>query len=1082
MNDQDREELRRLKERQELLRSQLDQLDAHVRRFDERLATAAPPPLPVPKIKPLDITPLAMEERAVPPPLPPVIAQPVVEQILAARDNTSASEREARLHAWIEQGQPWDKTGGFAEPPPVMPAAATPVVPQPAAPAAKENSFEMRLGTYWLVRIGIVMLLTGLVFLGGYAYKNYIGRLGAPGKVGLLYAAGGLLLGAGAWLQRKSVKPALQNYGQVLFAGGLAAVYFTTFAAHHFDNLRIIQSALLDGLLLLGWATVIVFLADWRKSQVLALFAIGLAYYTSVITDVGLFTLYSNLILTAAAVFFLIRNRWTTLSLVSLVATYGGFAFWRFHQGWDAHAGELLRANLFLGGYWILFTAGVFLSRAQTTPRGARAAFLSANNAGFFALVVLSMLHVHHGHFWQFSLGFGAVLLALAASARRLFPEEISVKNSYLTQGLLLVTVGFIAYFTGLKLALVLAAESVVLLVLGGQLRSSFLRAGSVVVGAVAVAWGTFTLGWGALTMRDPGADLIMGLGVGALLAFNAFWSQRRESQIPTFVPASSAFLLFAVGMWFVTSLHQSPPVWFDPALVLAAESVALVVLGGLWRSSFLRGVALLIGALAAVSGAVKMQSPGADLIMGIGGGVLLAFNAFWSARTTEAPNASLLRPFTTAFVLCALGFWFATTLHEATPIWIAPAFALEALVLTAVGRGLRHRELALGAQVFLLTAQSVWLLQTATTLPRPPWWSPALVIAVTLALGHWWQRQRAIALPRTAGQGLQILAALAVVGVLLFWLHPFFGGGSWLVMTSLLAVAVTAYGVATRFWILAITGQLALVVSGYKFVNRIAQTAPPWHYALAPMVALLALATATTIWLARKPAEPQLNSQLIQAAGLYRWMALAMSLAWVCEYVPKEHLVWTFTALGLALFALAGLRPNLEARLASGVYLAAGLVAFVTRLALEPGLPNLADAAVLIALAAMQAVARRQPARWPLPEVVHTVMILAAGLGTWAFVWRWVVLKSGGTHFYLTASWAVLALGVFAAGFALRERMYRWLGLGILAASVARVFFSDVWKLDLLYRILSFMALGIVLLVLGFIYTKYQEKIKEWL
>jgi len=35
----------------------------------------------------------------------------------------------------------------------------------------------MRLGTYWLVRIGIVMLMTGVVFLGTYAYKNFIGHL-----------------------------------------------------------------------------------------------------------------------------------------------------------------------------------------------------------------------------------------------------------------------------------------------------------------------------------------------------------------------------------------------------------------------------------------------------------------------------------------------------------------------------------------------------------------------------------------------------------------------------------------------------------------------------------------------------------------------------------------------------------------------------------------------------------------------------------------------------------------------------------------------------------------------------------------
>jgi uncharacterized membrane protein len=63
-----------------------------------------------------------------------------------------------------------------------------------------------------------------------------------------------------------------------------------------------------------------------------------------------------------------------------------------------------------------------------------------------------------------------------------------------------------------------------------------------------------------------------------------------------------------------------------------------------------------------------------------------------------------------------------------------------------------------------------------------------------------------------------------------------------------------------------------------------------------------------------------------------------------------------------------------------------------------------------------------------------------------------------------------------------LRERMYRWLGLAVLACALGRVVIFDVWKLETIYRILSFMALGIVLLVLGFVYTKYQEKIKEWL
>ena len=190
--------------------------------------------------------------------------------------------------------------------------------PEPAG----KGSFEMRLGTYWLVRIGIVMVLTALVFFGNLAYQNFISKLGPGGKVSLLYLASAALLAAGGWWQRKAAKESLKNYAQVLFAGGLAAVYFTTYAAHHIENLRIITSAGLDGALLLAWAGFMVWIADRKKSEVLALFAVGLAYYTSIITRVGYFTLYSNLVLTAAAVFFLVRNRWATLTFGSLVATY----------------------------------------------------------------------------------------------------------------------------------------------------------------------------------------------------------------------------------------------------------------------------------------------------------------------------------------------------------------------------------------------------------------------------------------------------------------------------------------------------------------------------------------------------------------------------------------------------------------------------------------------------------------------------------------------------------------------------------------------------------------------------------------
>ena len=90
--------------------------------------------------------------------------------------------------------------------------------------------------------------------------------------------------------------------------------------------------------------------------------------------------------------------------------------------------------------------------------------------------------------------------------------------------------------------------------------------------------------------------------------------------------------------------------------------------------------------------------------------------------------------------------------------------------------------------------------------------------------------------------------------------------------------------------------------------------------------------------------------------------------------------------------------------------------------------------------------------------------------------------MAQSASGFYLTASWSVLALGLLATGMVLHERMYRWLGLGVLAVSLGRVVFFDIRELEPNYRVLSFLALGLVLIVLGFIYNRYQEKIRQWL
>jgi uncharacterized membrane protein len=708
MNQQDRIELERLRRVQETLQIRVSGLQTDIERLAVRLNAAPPEP---PEIVPLEMSPLHVpsdpfiaDEPAGASPVPPPLPRPVF-----------ASDAPSKA-------------------PPIMARELPKAPPPPApAPAAARESFEMKLGTYWLVRVGIVMLLTGLVFLGTYAYKNYIGKLEAGEKIALLYTAGAALLGFGGWLQRKRETEGLRNYGQVLFAGGLAAVYFTTYAAHYVDRLRVIESPVVDAVLLLAWSAVTVWIADRRKSQVLALFAVGLSYYTSAITDVGLFTLCSNLVLTAAAVFFLIRNRWITLSFISLFATYGGFAYWRFHDGdwtWAGRPGELWPASLFLAGYWLFFTTAVFFARGSRLVNVDRAIFASLNNAAFFALTLLSMLHVQPGMVWKLSIGFGGTLLVAAALARKFLADEPVVKNAYVVQGLTLVTVGFIDYFAGMNLALVLAAESVVLTFLAQHRRSWYLRGGSFITGALSA-------GWAVVTMKNVAPDLWIGSAIGAGLLLNA-WREHRtdtnrgESPIR---PASGYFAALALVLWTVVTWHATPvewrPVaWMIEALLLTASFYILRIPD---VPVLAQGLAVAAQGFWFFQFALRANRPHWLVPATLVGGTLI-LSHWWQRQkrlTVSRDLPNLLQLMYALTVVGVLFFWFKPEFAPAA--WLVFLCVL-ALGLTIYGVATRAWALAACAQVFLLIS-SLELLRT--TISDTAGWDLALVpIATWLILG----------------------------------------------------------------------------------------------------------------------------------------------------------------------------------------------------------------------------------------------------------------------------------------------------------------------------------------------------------
>lgn len=82
--------------------------------------------------------------------------------------------------------------------------------------------------------------------------------------------------------------------------------------------------------------------------------------------------------------------------------------------------------------------------------------------------------------------------------------------------------------------------------------------------------------------------------------------------------------------------------------------------------------------------------------------------------------------------------------------------------------------------------------------------------------------------------------------------------------------------------------------------------------------------------------------------------------------------------------------------------------------------------------------------------------------------------------EFWISIGWTILALIVMISGFSLRNKHLRMQGMIIFAITIVKVFLYDTRNLETIYRTVSYIVLGVILLLVSFIYTKYKGKLKE--
>jgi uncharacterized membrane protein len=698
-------------------------------------------------------------------------------------------------------------------PPPLPPQLVSVFVHKnlstPSDPSPAREGLELRVGRYWLVRVGIVVLLTGLVLLGNYAYHHVIMRFGPAGKLALLLLVGGFLSALGAWLDRSS--PGLRNYGRVLLAGGAATIYYATYAAHFVAALRVISSPLLGGSLLLLLAGFYAWIAERRKSQRVAVTTVLLSYYTAAINPSAGFTLFSNLLLAALAVFMLLRHRWYALSWLGLAGSYAAYLYWKVQNGGFAGPAETPAAAIgCLFAYWTLFTAAVFAQRDDAFKDVHRIAFLSINNFAFFGLASLELYATNPDLYWSLPAALGVALIALSRLARSLHPASSSFDGACLAQGLLLFSTALVVKFSGFQLALLLAAESTLLLYCTRGRHQPLMK-----IAASLAAVGGWACAVDAISHHNEGAWQA-GVAVAVILLWNA-WLFRRlhHAEQPTRLRLLPSFFttlsLVLGGSLIVEHLHGDLRIFAFVVVALALNASFLVLRTPEFPLIGQLGMMAAWGAWAGQWSAGTMSDTGCAIVLGSS----LAMMHVWQWRPSIPTPPALTGCIQS---LCALAA--VVVLHG----WLAPQFDGDNWMVaggvagaTTFGYALLTRSIPLAAVSQLLTLTACMTAAAAMLTASPAWYLTLAAIALLAAQGsvlHGWSRFAPFIRPHLN----PILVGYRCVTFLLGLLWVFdVVAGDWrfLILTLLAALFFVPAAVRQREEFLAYSALLFLVGIG---------------------------------------------------------------------------------------------------------------------------------------------------------------------------------------------------------------------------------------------------------------------------
>jgi hypothetical protein len=218
------------------------------------------------------------------------------------------------------------------------------------------------------------------------------------------------------------------------------------------------------------------------------------------------------------------------------------------------------------------------------------------------------------------------------------------------------------------------------------------------------------------------------------------------------------------------------------------------------------------------------------------------------------------------------------------------------------------------------------------------------------------------------------------------------------------------------------------------------------------------------------------LKTFALAGTGLYFYYGWALAMLWAFKFVSADYIFLLFTVVAITHTVLHGRRARLDRALVAGGFLIAAFMNFWGHAVMHWGEPRPLDIAALALLLGAQWLVRQRDTEKNISNGFHVAAILLINLSLWQWIHRIAPER------WEVGLWGLLAFVLIGLGLLARERAHRLFGLLVLLASIINLTLLAFRNHQVGTRILTFMGMGLILIVLGFLYNKYQDKLKEYL